>query len=853
MLPTYWLAHCPLITHITYQPLEPLETAPMESQSQKREGKHRGGFLHKGKSDSLILRWPSLDRQPQSDISMQGVINRKGGGTAPNWQSSTYPTYHDGATQYEGDDSSTPNSFNNMISRTSSTASLSLGIAGPLIFPSDHVLATIADGSKSRSEGADSDEVSRPSSKSIAPSTDNISLAIETDSKNMSALPPPPPISLKFVDVKYKVGVEKDQLRSWMSCIMKKRGKDKEESSRKEKSEKRILKGITGYVQPGEVLALMGPSGSGKTTLLNLLSGRLQLASSAGIISTSSTSTSSQPHRLQYGTITYNDMPYSKALKPRMGFVTQDDVLYPHLTVKETLTYAALLRLPKDLTKEERMERAMEVIYELGLERCQNTVIGGPFLRGVSGGERKRVCMGQEILIDPSLLFLDEPTSGLDSTTALRIVHMLRKISQVGRTVVTTIHQPSSRIFHMFDKLILLSRGHMLYFGKASIVMDYFSSIGFSPQLAMNPADFLLDLASGNVVDMALPKKLQDQQAEYTSTPFNASGSNASCAISSIKLSPKAVREHLSRAYEGEKLCMEKLMSCEQDMGKHAWQWSERDWNATWWSQFCVLYVRGLRERRHEYLSCLRILQVLASALIIGCLWWHSSIQTERQLADQVGLLFFIATYWGFFPLFTALFTFPQERAILAKERASDMYRLSAYFMARTLGDIPLDFCLPLLFHIIVYFMAHLRATSTAFFLTLLTILLSTIAAQGMGIAIGAIMMDLKKATTLASVALLTFMLSGGFFVQSIPSFISWIRYISYNYHTFKLLIKVQYDDDEQFDCGTRMGCRNVVESTIFHSMSLDGGAKEVLVLLSMIVGYRLIAYVALRHMRLVV
>ncbi|KAI5080938.1 hypothetical protein GOP47_0004121 [Adiantum capillus-veneris] len=807
----------------------------------------------------------------QSDIAMQRIINRKYVG-AP--RQSLYT--HDAC---EGEDSSTSNSLNTAMSRTTSTASLSLGIAGPLIFPSDHVLALIADGpSKASGEEVDSDEAEAScrtgNSKMIAPTNDDVSVSIEdrvNENLHIMALPPPPPILLKFVDVTYKVSVEKELLllQSWMSKAwtkaMGKRKKVSEEdavqqessSSRRKKGkgkrEKRIVKGVEGWVQAGEVLALMGPSGSGKTTLLNLLSGRLQLTPST------TTTSSMKPHHHLQGTITYNDMPYSKALKPRIGFVMQDDVLYPHLTVKETLMYAALLRLPKKLSKKERMERAMEVVYELGLERCQNTIIGGSFLRGVSGGERKRVCMGQEILINPSLLFLDEPTSGLDSTTALRILHTLQKISQVGRTVVTTIHQPSSRIFHMFDKLILLSGGHMLYFGKASIVMDYFSSIGFSPQIVMNPADFLLDLASGNMIDMSLPNTLLDQSNGIASTQFHTSGTIMSAIQASTRPLPKVVKQYLSRAYEEQKSAIleepqGQKFGCQKNMAqKNALQWSEQEWNASWWSQFCVLYVRGLRERRHEYLSSLRILQVLASAIIIGCLWWHSNIQTERQLVDQVGLLFFIATYWGFFPLFTALFTFPLERAILAKERASNMYRLSAYFMARTLGDIPLDFCLPLLFHIIVYFMAHLRPTTTAFFLTLLTILLSTIASQGMGIAIGAIMMDLKKATTLASVVLLTFMLSGGFFVQSIPNFISWIRYISYNYHTFNLLVKIQYNEGQEVDCGFPIGCRKVVDFAIFHSMSLDGGGQEVVILLSMIVGYRLIAYVALRNMRLVV
>ena len=239
-----------------------------------------------------------------------------------------------------------------------------------------------------------------------------------------------------------------------------------------------LLNGVSGVVRPGELLAMLGPSGSGKTTLLTALAGRL-------------------PGKVS-GTITYNGKAFSSSMKRKTGFVTQDDVLYPHLTVLETLTYAALLRLPKELSKQEKIEQTEMLIRELGLARCRNGVVGGTLLRGISGGERKRVSIGQEMLVNPSLLLLDEPTSGLDSTTAQRIVVTLKGLSRGDRTVITTIHQPSSRLYRMFDKVIVLSDGCPIYSGKADQVMDYFGSIGYVPAFNfVNPADFLLDLANG--------------------------------------------------------------------------------------------------------------------------------------------------------------------------------------------------------------------------------------------------------------------------------------------------------------------------------------------------------------------
>lgn len=274
-----------------------------------------------------------------------------------------------------------------------------------------------------------------------------------------------PPNYAQFRDVVYKI-----KIHTSAGGFLRKSRKTEE---------KMILNGLTGVVRPGEMLAMLGPSGSGKTTLLTALGGRL----AGGHLS---------------GTITYNGKTFSNSLKRCTGFVTQDDVMYPHLTVTETLVYTALLRLHKSYTKEEKVMHAEEVIAQLGLIKCKNSIIGGGgFLRGVSGGERKRVSIGQEMLINPSLLFLDEPTSGLDSTTAQRIVSKLWELAKGGRTVVMTIHQPSSRLFYMFHKVLLLSEGNSLYFGEGARVMEYFASIGFEPSVAMNPADFLLDLANG--------------------------------------------------------------------------------------------------------------------------------------------------------------------------------------------------------------------------------------------------------------------------------------------------------------------------------------------------------------------
>ncbi|WVY99419.1 hypothetical protein V8G54_025489 [Vigna mungo] len=589
-------------------------------------------------------------------------------------------------------------------------------------------------------------------------------------------------VTLKFDEVVYKIKTRKGGL-------FRKNG---------ETVEKEILKGVTGVVEPGEMLAMLGPSGSGKTTLLTALGGRL-----GGKL---------------HGSITYNGEAFSNAMKRNTGFVTQDDVLYPHLTVLETLIFTALLRLPNSITKEKKVEHAKGVIDQLGLTSCKDSIVGSPYLRGVSGGERKRVSIGQELLINPSLLFLDEPTSGLDSTTAQRIVSTLWELACGGRTVVMTIHQPSSRLYYMFHKVLLLSEGNTLYFGKGSEAIEYFSSMGYAPSLAMNPSDFLLDLANGIYTDEFNEDHIIDKQ--------------------------KLISVHKGNCAAQSKPALKGINDSGKDQNRFQEESSEK-WPTNWGQQFLVLLRRDIKERKHESFSLLRVCQVLVVALISGLLWFKSDIS---HLQDQIGLLFFISGFWGFFPLFQAIFTFPQELMMLQKERSSGMYRLSSYFMSRVVADLPMELVLPTIFLIIIYWMTGLKANVVNFVCTLLSLLLNVLVAQGLGLALGASVMDQKAATTLASVIMLSFLLAGGFYVQHVPKFIAWIKYISISYYTYQLFIGSQYSYGETYPCSTGQ-CR-IVEFPSIKQIGVHFGLHDQLMaalgLLIMLIVYRVIAYVAL-------
>lgn len=221
----------------------------------------------------------------------------------------------------------------------------------------------------------------------------------------------------------------------------------------------------------------------------------------------------------------------------------------------------------------------------------------------------------------------------------------------------------------------------------------------------------------------------------------------------------------------------------------------------------------------------------------------------NRSVLQQVGLLFFFSIFWGFFPLNSAIFVFPQERPMLIKERSSGMYRLCSYYFARMAGDLPMELVLPTIFVTITYWMGGLKPSLITFLLTLAIILLNVLVAQSLGLVLGAVIMDVKQATTLASVTMLVFLLAGGYYIQHIPPFIAWMKYISFSHYCYKLLVEVQYSANEVYECGSGLHC-SVMEFPAIKLLELGNKWWDVGALTIMLVGYRVLAYVVLRMRR---
>jgi ATP-binding cassette, subfamily G (WHITE), eye pigment precursor transporter len=168
----------------------------------------------------------------------------------------------------------------------------------------------------------------------------------------------------------------------------------------------------------------------------------------------------------------------------------QDDSLIGSLTVFESLDYVARLKLPH-LTKDQRRERIDKIIKQLRLWKVRDSLIGTQFRRGISGGEKRRVAIGVELVTSPSILFLDEPTSGLDGASAYTVMKNIIDLGKMGCSIICTIHQPRSNIFSLFDQLLLLSTGQVAYMGPAASAMTYFEQLGCSMSYVSNPADWM--------------------------------------------------------------------------------------------------------------------------------------------------------------------------------------------------------------------------------------------------------------------------------------------------------------------------------------------------------------------------
>ncbi|XP_041641615.1 broad substrate specificity ATP-binding cassette transporter ABCG2b [Cheilinus undulatus] len=507
---------------------------------------------------------------------------------------------------------------------------------------------------------------------------------------------------------------------------------------RKRGSEKYILKDVSGIMRPG-MNAIMGATGSGKTSLLDVIAGR------------------KDPKGLKQGKVLVDGKVVTSELRLCSAYVVQDDILMGTLTVRENLLFSANLRLnPKQHSSDDKNSRVEAIIQDLGLTDCADTKIGTEFLRGVSGGERKRCSIGMELITSPSLLFLDEPTTGLDSNTANCIVGLLHKLSRRGKTVIFSIHQPRFSIFRQFDHLTLMHKGEVVYAGAAGQALDYFTDLGYQIESFNNPADFFMDITNGEAKSILEP------------------------------LTAVECKNPLATKYRESKLCqtmLEELDHVNQSIGAGVkGQDQAADYATSFLYQLRVVCGRTVMNTlRNPQTSYAQLALNIFFALLVGLIYYQMSLQLPGALQNRTGAFFFLIINMVFGNL-SAVELFINERAIFIHENSSGYYRTSVYFLSKIFADLIPNRIIPIfLFSAIAYYMMGLKPAFTAFLCFTLTMSLVSLAGVGLAFLVSASVSSFAMANILIALPFVFMMVFGGFLVNlnTMLSWLSWLKWIS--------------------------------------------------------------------------
>ncbi|XP_017064257.1 protein white [Drosophila eugracilis] len=571
---------------------------------------------------------------------------------------------------------------------------------------------------------------------------------------------------------------------------------------------KHLLKNVCGVAYPGELLAVMGSSGAGKTTLLNALAFR----SPQGIQVSPS------------GMRLLNGQPVdAKEMQARCAYVQQDDLFIGSLTAREHLIFQAMVRMPRHLTYRQRVARVDQVIQELSLSKCQHTIIGVPGrVKGLSGGERKRLAFASEALTDPPLLICDEPTSGLDSFTAHSVVQVLKKLSQKGKTVILTIHQPSSELFELFDKILLMAEGRVAFLGTPSEAVDFFSYVGAQCPTNYNPADFYVQVLA------VVPGREIESRDRIAKICDNF-------AISKV-------------ARDMEQLLATKNLEKPLEQPENGYTYK-----ATWFMQFrAVLWRSWLSVLKEPLLVKVRLIQTTMVAILIGLIFLGQQL-TQVGVMNINGAIFLFLTNMTFQNVFATINVFTSELPVFMREARSRLYRCDTYFLGKTIAELPLFLTVPLVFTAIAYPMIGLRAGVLHFLNCLALVTLVANVSTSFGYLISCASSSTSMALSVGPPVIIPFLLFGGFFLNSgsVPVYLKWLSYLSWFRYANEGLLINQWADVEQGEISctsSNTTCPSsgkvILETLNFSAADLP---LDYVGLAILIVGFRVFAYLALR------
>ncbi|KAM0754863.1 hypothetical protein T439DRAFT_309694 [Meredithblackwellia eburnea MCA 4105] len=588
-----------------------------------------------------------------------------------------------------------------------------------------------------------------------------------------------------------------------------------------------VLDSITGSVQPGEIMAVIGASGAGKSTFLDLLARKRKKGTVSGDILVNGK---------QVG-----DAEYRRVV----GFVDQEDTLMGTLTVYETVLCSALLRLPREMSFADKKMRVLETMHELGILGIRDSRIGESGQRSISGGEKRRVSIACELVTSPSILFLDEPTSGLDSFNAFNVVESLVQLSRTyKRTVVFTIHQPRSNIVALFDKLVLLASGKLIYSGKAAECQTYFTGIGSACPPGYNIADYLIDLTmqeekscgpleaeaaliqlegEQDAVAVSDPElgvssrrsrptvaisNTADDETELSTRPNSAIGdgrgtfkrffgSGTSTPVTSTPVPPKLAS--LVEAYAISSVAKE-IKDEIKEASTHAQANGHVEGapvvlraykRAGLWAQFTILSGRSFKNLYRNPLLMLSHYAVSIAVAAICAFLFRGLTDDIPGFQNRMGLFFFVLAIFGFGCLST-INSFASERLLFTRERANGYYSPVAYFVSKLLFDVvPLRVLPPLVFGAIVYTPVGLVPQVDSFWQFILVLILFNLTSSSVILFLSVIIKNAGVANLVGTLVMLFNLLFAGLLINrdKLPWFLQWLETISFFHAAFEALL----------------------------------------------------------------
>ncbi|KAK0441238.1 ABC-2 type transporter-domain-containing protein [Desarmillaria tabescens] len=522
-----------------------------------------------------------------------------------------------------------------------------------------------------------------------------------------------------------------------------------------------ILRDFEGVLRAGEMLVVLGRPGSGCTTLLKTISG--------------------ETHGFwveKSAKINYQGIPWKTMHRDFRGEVVynaETDVHFPNLTVGETLSFAAQARMPRTrlpgISRDMWAEHMKDVVMTVfGLTHTVNTRVGNDFIRGVSGGERKRVSIAEVALSGCPLQCWDNSTRGLDSATALEFVKTVRlSTTYMGATAVVAIYQASQTIYDIFDKAVVLYEGRQIYFGRTDDAKRFFVDMGFHCPERQTTADFLTSLTNP-----AERKIRPGFESKVPRTPDEFARAWKESAERKLLL------EDIDQ-FDGEfpiggnQLAMfRKARRSQQARGVP----SHSPYTLSTPMQVRLCLVRGFQRLRGDMsLALTTIFGNFIMALIISSIFYNLPHNTASFYSR--GALLFFAILLNAFSSALEILTLWVQRPIVEKHSRMAFYRPLSEAISSIICDLPQKVITSISFNLVLYFMTNLRRTVDGFFIFLLFSFMCTLAMSMIFRTIGALSRTISQAMAPASLLMLSLVIYTGFTIPT-SGMKAWFRWINY-------------------------------------------------------------------------